>query len=203
MGAAMASALFAAGAANAAINVSIWTDQSTVAGDATLANIHSLGAANATTTVGSINFSTGDSTSTTVDQWLGTSIGGATGSHLLNNSVFEFTGSTFLNAGDNTFIIPHDDGMEISINGTIVASSPGATAAVNTPFTVNVPTAGSYNFDLGYGECCGGPAVLSFTVNSRTVGGIPEPASWAMMIVGMAAVGGALRSRRSLAAVAA
>jgi len=41
-----------------------------------------------------------------------------------------------------------------------------------------------------------------FTFGSTTVGGIPEPAGWAMMIGGFALVGAAMRRRRITAAFA-
>ena len=44
-------------------------------------------------------------------------------------------------------------------------------------------------------------SVSSHPDHSITVGGVPEPASWAMMVGGFGMVGGALRSRRSKAAV--
>jgi hypothetical protein len=202
---AAAAALFAAGAANATSTtaVSIWTDQSGVASDATLANIAALGAPNATTTVGAINFTTNDSTSTTVNQWLGQSLPDPTGSHILDNTVFLFSGSTFLAAGANNFSVLHDDGVELNIDGIgIVLSDPGPTSATESPFTVNASKAGFYKFELAYGECCGGPATVLFNVNGGPAG-IPEPATWAMMLVGFGGMGAAMRSARRKQAVVA
>jgi hypothetical protein len=204
LGAATCAALLIAGAANAAINVSFWTDQSAAASDATLAQAAGLGAPSASTTVGALNFNTNNSDTTTVDQWLGTSLGGASaGAHLLDNTYFLFTGSTYLKAGDNNFVVPHDDGLQLNIDGIgLVVDLPGPTGAVSTPFTVVAPAAGFYNFELSYGECCGGPAVLSFQVNGGP-GGVPEPATWAMMLVGFGGLGAAMRGARRKQAVAA
>jgi len=198
-----AAALFTAGAASATSTaVSIWTDQSAVASDATLANIATLGAPDATTTVGPINFTTNDSTTTTVNQWLGQSLPDPTGSHVLNNTVFLFTGTTFLAAGANNFSVLHDDGVELNIDGIgIVLSDPGPTAATESPFTVTASTAGFYNFELAYGECCGGPATVLFDVNGGPAG-VPEPATWAMMLVGFGGLGAAMRSKRRKQVVA-
>jgi hypothetical protein len=198
IGAAATAALFAAGAAKAAINVSLWEGQPAVASDATFANLGGLGAADATLTVPLLNFSTGDSDATTVDQFLGSSIGGAVGSHLLDNTVFLFTGNLFLNAGANTFVVPHDDGLQLDISGFgRVIDAPGPTGAVNTPFTITAATAGVHSFQMVYGECCGGPAVIAFTVNSQPVTGTPEPETWALMILGFGAAGAMLRRRRA------
>jgi hypothetical protein len=204
IGAAAAAALFSAGAANAGINVSIWVDQTAAANDATLAQAAALGAPSATTTVGALNFSTSNSDATTIDQFLGTSLGGAVGGHLLDNTYFLFTGSTFLNAGDNSFVVPHDDGLQLNIDGltpSLVVDAPGPTAEVDTPFTVNAPAAGLYTFELSYGECCGGPAVIRFDVNGAPAG-VPEPATWAMMLAGFGGLGAAIRNRRAKAALA-
>ena len=42
----------------------------------------------------------------------------------------------------------------------------------------------------------------SFEVDNLAVGGVPEPASWAMMIIGFGAAGSVIRRRRTAAAVA-
>jgi hypothetical protein len=187
-----------AGAAQASITAMVWVDEPGVAGNATFANVAGLGAPDATTTLPQLDFSTGNSAATTIDEFLGSSIGGAIGGHTLNNSVFDFTGSLFLNAGNNSFVVPHDDGLQLSIDGIgLVVDQPGPTSPVDTPFNVNAPTAGTYNFHMVYGECCAGPAVIAFQVNDAPVtGGVPEPATWAMMIFGMAGVGLVMRRRR-------
>jgi len=185
------------GAASAAINVSLWEDQTAAAQNATIGQASTLGSPSAMTTVNALNFSTGNSDATTVDQFLGTSIGGAAGGHALNNTYFLFTGSTFLHAGANNFVVPHDDGLQLNIDGIgLVVDAPGPTGVVFTPFTVNAPTSGFYNFELSYGECCGGPAAIQFTVNGQPGGGVPEPAVWAMMLAGFGLVGATLRGSR-------
>jgi hypothetical protein len=109
----------------------------------------------------------------------------------LNNSFIRFTGATFLNAGVNSFIVPHDDGLVLTLDGGIgtVLSQPGPTAPIFTPFNITAPSDGLYNFVLTYGECCGPPAVLAWTVNGAPVGGgeVPEPAT--MLLIGSGLVG--------------
>lgn len=57
------------------------------------------------------------------------------------------------------------------------------------------------SFTLSYGERCGGPANLLFTVNGGAVGGVPEPATWGMMLLGFAGIGLVIRrSRKSVVA---
>jgi hypothetical protein len=211
LGLAASTALLAAGgAANAAINVSLWIDQVGFANNARLSSIPGLGAASATTTLPFLNFSTNDlgpgrnSDNTTIDQFLGSSIGGAVGGHLLDNTAFLFTGSTYLNAGSNSFVVPHDDGLQLNFDGIgLVVDQPGPTGEVNTAFNVNAPSAGMYNFEMSYGECCGGPAVIRFTINGAPVtGGVPEPATWGLMLVGFGGLGAMMRRRRTVALAA-
>ena len=106
----------------------------------------------------------------------------------LNNSFIRFTGQTFLNAGANSFVVPHDDGLTLTIGGGIglVLNQPGPTSPVFTPFTITAPSAGLYDFTLQYGECCGPPAVLAWTVNGAPVGA-PEPAT--MLLLGLGLLG--------------
>jgi hypothetical protein len=201
LGAVASAALLAAGAASAAINVSFWVNRPAVAVDARFTNLPGLGAPNGTAVVNAINFSTGNSAATTFDQWLGVASSGGNGAAILDNGVFLFTGSTFLNAGNNAFVVPHDDGLQLNIDGIgLVLNQPGPTSPVNTPFNVNAPSAGMYNFQLVYGECCAGPAVLAFQVNGQPGGGVvPEPATWAMMLLGFGGLGAMLRRNRRLA----
>ena len=188
-----------ASAANAAITVGIYYNQPGAAANATIAQASTL-VANATTTVNAINFTDApgnDSTTFTIGAFLNNPAGLAatTATHTLNNTYFLFTGSTYLTAGNNSFIVPHDDGLQLSIQGIgLVVNQPGPTSPVNTPFNVNAPAAGLYNFTLAYGETAGGPAVLRFDVNGSPAG-VPEPATWALLMTGFGIVGVAMRRR--------
>lgn len=191
-------ALLFASAAQAQVSVSVWTGQPTAAGDATIAQAGTLGAADLTTTVSGINFTDAPFTSdaTTVGYFLGNPL---LSSATLNNSYFLFTGSIYLDAGVNNFTIAHDDGVQISLDGGLgmVLDDAGPTSPTTTPFTITASTAGTYNYTLSYGECCGGPAVLQWLYPSGApVGEVPEPATWAMMLLGFAGIGMTFRGRR-------
>ena len=91
----------------------------------------------------------------------------------LNNTYFYFTGSIFLNAGTNYFLVGDDDGVQLNIDGIgLVVNRPGKTALQETFFTVTAPSAGTYHFELSYGEAYGPPAALVWEINFETVGSI-------------------------------
>lgn len=197
---AAAATMLGAATANAAITVAIYTDEPAADADATIARAAGL-IADATVSVGEINFTnapSNDSTNFSIGAFLNNPAGldPAVANATLNNSYFLFTGSTYLNAGVNSFVIPHDDGLQLFIDGIgLVVDEPGPTAPVDTPFDVIAPSAGLYNFTLSYGETAGGPAVLAFAVNGAPVGGVPEPATWALMMTGFGLVGASVRRR--------
>jgi hypothetical protein len=117
------------------------------------------------------------------------------GSDVYSNFLIEYTGQTFLHAGDNIFNVVHDDGVVLRVGGFTangcptgeVVCQPQPTSPANSPFTVTAPADGLYDFTLDYAECCGPPAVLQFQVNSQTVSSTPEPTT--MLLIGSALMG--------------
>jgi hypothetical protein len=108
----------------------------------------------------------------------------------LNNTYFYFTGSITLNAGNNTFVVGHDDGLQLNIDGIgLVVNTPGPTSFTNTPFTVTAPTAGDYNIELSYGETFGPPAQLLWQVNGVTITSSPAPEPGTLTLASMGVVG--------------
>jgi hypothetical protein len=124
----------------------------------------------------------------------------------LNDTHFQFVGTLGLLSGNNVFDVIHDDGLILNIAGFgLVVNQPGPTSAVDTPFNVfNPGAAGNFAFQLDYNETFGPPAVLIMRVNDVVVtGGVPEPASWALMLTGFFGMGAAMRSvRRAKRAIA-
>ena len=213
--AALAAALFAAGGASAATvyNVDVWIGApngvtSSVVADAA----HTpTGAVSADFTyTGDINwFSPGPQNTDNTGNKVGTFIPSAnisgftspsgayaTLADFLNASLsvagdayasfFKITGSYSGTAVSGT--IAHDDGATVyDYLGNAVYSSPAETSEITGNFVL---PAGDPPFPVDYVEGTGSPSVLTLAVTA-----VPEPATWAMMVLGFFGLGAMLRSR--------
>lgn len=105
-------------------------------------------------------------------------------------SYFHIVGS-YTSASALGGAIVHDDGASVyDYLGNAVYSSPAETSEVTGNFVL---PSGTHTFAVDYVEANGSPSVLSLTV--------PEPATWAMLLLGFFGLGALLRSRRSNAMV--
>jgi hypothetical protein len=177
----------------------LWVNQTGASSNATLAQAAALGTSDATFSSGAFNYNSNvggytiggflNNPTFTNTSAAFTSNGGAAAG--LNNTYFYFTGSIALNAGANSFVVGHDDGLQLNIDGIgLEVNAPGPTGFTNTPFIVNAPTAGNYSFEMSYGECCGAPAQLLWSVNGAVITGgtVPEPSTWTLMALGLGAL---------------
>jgi hypothetical protein len=99
-------------------------------------------------------------------------------------------------------IVVHDDGATFVIGGITQFSNPGETN--NTPDTVPGGTFNGALFDLYYVEGNGSPSVLDVHLNRVFITPqVPEPSTWAMMILGFAGIGTMAYRRRRQATVSA
>ncbi len=147
-----------------------------------------------------LNFSATDAT---VNAWLlsgsAFNIAGSAAAlaRLMDNGItgtmVEFTGMVSVTNGQ-TFTVTHDDGLSLIIGGLDVISAPLPTAPVTTTATYTGPT-GNFPFQLVYGECCGGPAVLQVDLPFRS--SVPEPASVALIAGGLLLIRGIRRFRKA------
>ena len=94
---------------------------------------------------------------------------------------------------NQTFTVTHDDGLTLIIGGLDLGFNPGPTAPTTTTATYTGPS-GNFAFELVYGECCGGPAVLQ--VDLPFTAAVPEPETYALMLAGLGALGFVSRRRR-------
>ena len=106
-------------------------------------------------------------------------------------TLLSFTGTVSV-THNQTFTVTHDDGLTLIIGGLDLGFNPGPTAPTTTTITYTGAT-GTFPFQLVYGECCGGPAVLQI---SLPLNAVPEPETYAMMVAGLAALGWVSRRRR-------
>jgi hypothetical protein len=107
---------------------------------------------NADYTIGSF-LGTGAATSVTYHN-------SVTSATTMDDTLFYVTGSVTVTNGQS-FIVEHDDGVELQIGSTIVTpvAAEGPTAADDTSYTWSGLT-GTYSFELVYAEVTGAPAVL-------------------------------------------
>jgi hypothetical protein len=93
--------------------------------------------------------------------------------------------------------LSHDDGATLNIGGVDYVHAPGETITATQTFTV-APYAIPVNFDLYYVEAQGSPAVLDLRLpGARLTDPIPEPSTWAMMILGFFGIGFMAYRRKS------
>lgn len=122
---------------------------------------------------------------------------GFNSANTIDDSFVVLTGTIYLNSGLNSFVVAHDDGVTITINGIgNVIDQPGPTGEDFSPFDVTAPSAGDYTFTLDYTECCGPPADLVWDINQKVVGAPDSSSAWLLMGLG---VGSLAALRRKLA----
>jgi hypothetical protein len=84
--------------------------------------------------------------------------------------------------------VTHDDGATLYVKNENVFSSPDLTQAITSNFVL---PAGNNELELYYVEAIGSPSVL-------TVAAVPEPSTWAMIILGFMGLGFMSYRRKSL-----
>jgi len=105
-----------------------------------------------------------------------------------------------------SFTVGSDDDSFVYLNGKLIGQNPGIHGVTDVLFTGN-GEAGSNTLEIFYAdrERTGAFLSVSADVTLTAVGGVPEPSTWAMMILGFAGIGFMTyrRSRKSTFAFAA
>jgi len=111
----------------------------------------------------------------------------------ITGTLVQFNGFVTVTNGQ-AFSVAHDDGLTLIIGGLSVIAATGPTPPVVTTATYTGPT-GTFPFQLVYGECCSGDAVLRVDLPfSETA---PEPSSLLLVGAGVFAVVLVRRHRQS------
>jgi hypothetical protein len=107
-------------------------------------------------------------------------------------TLLEFSGIVTVTNGQ-TFTVAHDDGVTLIIDGQDTGLNAGPTAPTTSTATYTGPT-GTFPFQLIYGECCGGEAVLQVSLPFTSA--VPEPEAYAMFMAGLGLMGFLARRRK-------
>jgi hypothetical protein len=109
-------------------------------------------------------------------------------------TLLDFQGFVTVTNGE-MFTVAHDDGLTLIIGGVNLGFNPGPTAPTVSTATYTGPS-GNFAFQLVYGECCGGPAVLNVDLPFSETR-VPEPATFALLGLAFAGMGLVKRRRQN------
>ena len=110
-------------------------------------------------------------------------------------TLIQFTGFVSVTNGQQ-FTVTHDDGLTLIIGGLDLGFNPGPTAPTTTSATYTGPS-GNFPFQLVYGECCGGSAVLQVALPFSNTTEVPEPSSLLLLGTGLLGFGRLVKSKFS------
>ena len=98
-----------------------------------------------------------------------------------------------------SFSLGSDDDTFIYVDGVLIGQNPGVHATTDVAFTSGTLGDGDHNIEVFYADRhqTGAELDLSLLSDGVTItAGVPEPATWAMMLVGIGGLGAMLRRRK-------
>jgi len=105
-----------------------------------------------------------------------------------------FTGQLDLSKGSNvTFNMSSDDDTFLAVDGHVIAQDGGIHPLGTGVSVTDYLASGTHDVEVFYADRHVVAAALEF---SESVTAVPEPATWAMMLVGFGGLGVAMRARR-------
>jgi hypothetical protein len=110
---------------------------------------------------------------------------------------FKITGLLSGTIGPSS-LITHDDGATFTVGSDILVNSPSLTNQKDSPFLLTGQTYANASFNLYYVEANGSPSILDVRIDSPNLTtDVPEPSTWAMMILGFCGIGFLAHRRKS------
>jgi hypothetical protein len=92
--------------------------------------------------------------------------------------------------GDVQLSVTSDDDALVYVNGLYVGGNPGVHGATSTTLDLGILGGGqSESLEIFYADRARTDAVLDFSLTGATVSPVPEPSTWAMMIIGFMGLG--------------
>jgi hypothetical protein len=104
-----------------------------------------------------------------------------------------------------TFNLQSDDDSFIYVDGTLIGQNAGVHGVTGTDFSSGTLASGMHSIEVFYADRENTGAFLSLSLDTTGVvvtPGVPEPATWAVMLMGFGGLGAAMRSRRKQAEAA-
>ena len=121
-----------------------------------------------------------------------------------NNSLFETAilyGNLIGNGSDATISVSSDDDALVYVNGQYVGGNPGVHSSLTTNIDLGILN-GTNSLAIFYADRAHVDANLALSIRGAVTSAVPEPATWAMFIIGFGSIGLLMRASRRKRAVA-
>ncbi len=115
-----------------------------------------------------------------------------------NNSLFETAilyGNLIGNGSDATISVSSDDDALVYVNGQYVGGNPGVHSGVATNIDLGILN-GTNSLAIFYADRAHVDANLALSIRGAVTSAVPEPATWAMFIIGFGGIGLMMRASR-------